>query len=283
MLDFPDEPSWKLYLTGGGRLDRSSWRRRNVDQLVHQLYRQIHQIKPRVLFGVSPFGLGRPDRRPSGIEGFSQYDKLYADVERWLEQGWLDYLSPQLYWPIEQKPQAFMVLLDYWARQNPAKRHLWPGLFTSAIYDTPKSWTAEEILRQIELVRSRPAAGGLVQFSMIALLQDRRAIATKLQAGPYAAPALAPATPWLDATPPPAPKLKPQPDGRVQIVPGQGEAAAKYAVWRRHGAQWRFSVQPAGEPLVAANGAEAVVVSAVDRTGNESKRMAVTLVRPLKP
>lgn len=283
MLDFPDEPSWKLYLTGGGRLDRSSWRRRNVDQLVHQLYRQIHQIKPSVLFGVSPFGLGRPDRRPAGIEGFSQYDKLYADVERWLEQGWLDYLSPQLYWPIKQKPQAFGVLLDYWARQNPAKRHLWPGLFTSAINDTPKSWTAEEILRQIEMVRSRPAAGGLVQFSMIALLQDRRAIATKLQAGPYAEPALAPATPWLDAMPPPAPKLKTQPDGRVQIVPGQGEAAAKYAVWRRHGAQWRFSVQPAGEPLVAAHGADAVVVSAVDRTGNESKRVAVTLVRPMKP
>ena len=279
MLDFPDDPSWKLYLTNGGRLDRSSWRRQNVNRLVDQLYRKIHQIKPQVLFGVSPFGIGRPDRRPAGIEGFSQYDKLYADVELWLEKGWLDYLAPQLYWPIDQKPQAFGVLLDYWTRQNTAKRHLWPGLFTSAINDTPKSWTAEEILRQTEVVRSRPAAGGLIQFSMIALLQDRRAIATKLQTGPYAEPALAPNTPWLDATPPPAPKLKTQPDGRVQIVPGRGEAVAKYAVWRRHGVQWRFSVQPAVESVIAANGADAVVVSAVDRTGNESERVAVTFER----
>jgi uncharacterized lipoprotein YddW (UPF0748 family) len=58
----------------------------------------------------------------AGITGFSQYDKLYADVETWLANGWLDYLAPQLYWPIQQTPQAFKVLLDYWQRQNVQQR-----------------------------------------------------------------------------------------------------------------------------------------------------------------
>ena len=51
-----------------------------------------HQVAQNP-FGISPFGIGRPERRPPGITGFSQYDKLYADVEGWLAQGWLDYLA----------------------------------------------------------------------------------------------------------------------------------------------------------------------------------------------
>src|SRR5882762_11486640 len=69
----------------GGKLERADWRRQNVSQLVEQLNSHIHALKPWVKFGVSPFGLGRPDRRPPGIEGFSQYDKLYADAELWLQ------------------------------------------------------------------------------------------------------------------------------------------------------------------------------------------------------
>ncbi|HEU4374542.1 MAG TPA: family 10 glycosylhydrolase, partial [Telluria sp.] len=109
--DFPDQPSWQRYLLSGGRLERAAWRRQNVNRLIEALYTGIHREKSWVLFGISPFGLGKPDRRPAGIVGFSQYDKLYADAETWLENGWLDYLSPQLYWPIAPAQQAYPVLL----------------------------------------------------------------------------------------------------------------------------------------------------------------------------
>lgn len=285
-VDFPDGPSWQKYRDAGGRLERADWRRQNVDQLVEEIHRTVHAIKPWVLFGISPFGLGRPDLRPAGIEGFSQYDQLYANVELWVGKGWLDYLTPQLYWPRDRRPQAFAVLLDYWAAQNTARRHLWPGLFASAIDDSPKSWTAEEIVQQIHLARTRPAAGGHVLFSMVALLQDRRGLAGKLRAENYPEAALVPPTPWLDDRPPARPALRRQPDGRLLIVPGSGEPAARYAVWRRYGSQWRFSVQSADDPVVAlapdpALGAvAAVVVSAVDRRGNESPRATLVPVRP---
>jgi hypothetical protein len=117
---------------------------------------------------------------------------------------------------------------------------------------------------------------------MIALMEDRKGISTQLQAGLNAAPALVPATPWLDRVAPPAPLLKKQRDNKVLIQPAKGEAAARFAVWQRHGATWSFTVQPAGDLVVAVGDADAVVVSAVDRLGNESGRTALTLRRPKK-
>ena len=279
-LPFPDDAAYARHRQGGGTLSRDDWRRANVDAMVQELHATVRRLKPWVRFGISPFGLGRPDRRPPGMTGFSQYDKLHADVERWLENGWLDYLAPQLYWPIDREGQAFPVLLDYWLAQNRAGRHVWPGLFTSQITRGeplgPRSWPAQEILDQIALQRARPGAGGHIHFSMAALLQDRDGIATKLQQGAYATPALVPATPWLDDQPPPAALLR-LAGPRVEIQPGAGEAAARWAVWRRVGGRWRFAVLPAVQRSFTLDGADAVAVSAVDRVGNVGARNFVRL------
>ncbi len=279
-LPFPDDTAYARYRLGGGLLARDDWRRANVDALVQEMHATVRRIKPWVRFGISPFGLGRPDRRPPGVTGFSQVDKLYADVERWLENGWLDYLAPQLYWPIDRAGQPFPVLLDYWIGQNRAQRHVWPGLFTSMVTRGeplgPRAWAGREIFDQVTLQRTRPGATGHIHFSMSALMQDRDGVATLLQIGPYATPALVPATPWLDDQPPPAPLLR-LAGSRVAIEPAAGEAAARWAVWRRVGGAWRFAVLPAAQRSFALDGADAAVVSAVDRVGNLSTRNFVRL------
>lgn len=308
---FPDEASFARYRAGGGSLAVEDWRRQNVDRLVQALYTTAHAARPGVRVGISPFGLGQPDRRPPGIAGFSQFDKLYADVEKWFHAGWLDYLAPQLYWPIDRAGQQFPVLLEAWIGENRAGRHLWPGLFTSQVVNRavgqplgPRAWPAQELLDQVNEVRIRapaslpsapapaaapqqtpagnPGSTGHIHFSMVALMQDRDGLATALRTGPYAQPALVPATPWLDAQPPPAPGLQLR-GPCVLISPGQGEAAARWAVWRRVGGQWRFSVQAAAELSVELQGADAVVVSAVDRLGNTSLRAALPLVGAAAP
>jgi uncharacterized lipoprotein YddW (UPF0748 family) len=280
-VPFPDEPAWQRYTAAGGTLARADWRRGRVDQLVEAMHRTVHAIKPHVRFGISPFGLGRPDRRPPGISGFSQYDKLYADVERWLAQGWLDYLVPQLYWPIDRTAQAFPVLLDYWLApgQNPLGRHVWPGLFTSMVGAPQRPWPAQEIVDQVALTRTRPAATGHAHFSLIALAQDREGLATQLAHGAYALPALVPPTPWLETTPPAAPALRRRWRGDLHIVPAEGGPDAfLHAVWRRIGGRWHFALQPAHDRLVVVDDTtEAVVASAVDRLGNESPRTALRL------
>ncbi len=277
-LDFPDNASWKRYLASGGRLSRADWRRKNVNDLVADLYRTVHQAKPWAKVGISPFGIGRPDRRPPGIIGFSQYDKLYADVELWLARGWLDYLVPQLYWSCVKTAQSFPTLLDYWLKQNPHRRCIWPGLNVNAINNTNQSRSVEEILRQVKLVRSRPAATGEVFYSATALLQNRKGIATRLQNEVYVEPALVPAMPWLSGCTPESPRLRLRANGLDLILPGD-HSVTKIAVWRRRDGHWSFSTQPATWPRITLTAdpqfgsVDAVVVSVVNRTGRESKRV----------
>lgn len=188
-IDFPDETSWQAYGAGGGSLERADWRRHNVNSLVQRLYALVHEVRPGARLGISPFGLPRPDARPPGITGFSQIDKLYADVELWLREGWLDYLAPQLYWPRAQTAQAFETLLQAWRALNPLGRPIHPGLFTSRIDATPQSWQPEEILGQIDSIRRLSPGSGHIHFSMAALAQNRRGIADALRRGPYSAQA----------------------------------------------------------------------------------------------
>ena len=282
-LDFPDGAPYQRYLQGGGTLDRANWRRQNVNQLIEALYTGIHKEKSWVRFGISPFGIGRPDRRPPGIQGFSQYDKLYADAELWLQNGWLDYLAPQLYWPIAQQPQAFPVLLDYWLGQNKRGRHIWPGLYTSRIDDSSKSFSADEIVQQVGVTRSRGNANGHIHFSIAALMQNRKGVSDHLKATSYQGPALVPASPWLGSEAPPAPTVavKRHASG-LALTLGNAGRATHLAIWAHYGEEWRFNVVPAGRSEVVLtddNGvpARSVVVSAVDRLGNESPRVSAAL------
>jgi uncharacterized lipoprotein YddW (UPF0748 family) len=281
-LDFPDQASWQRYLLGGGKLERADWRRQNVNRLIEAMYKGIHREKSWVRFGISPFGIGRPDRRPPGIVGFSQYDKLYADAELWLANGWVDYFSPQLYWAIGQAPQAYGVLLDYWLAQNTKGRHIWPGLFTSRIGAPTKSFAPDEIVQQVGLTRTRAGAGGHVHFSMAPLMDNRQGIADQLRAKQYTMPALIPPSPWLGDDTPGTPGVVAKREAKgVRLGLAAGKANATYAIWARHGNEWRFSVVPASsvDHLIADDpklGAiSTVVVSAVDRLGNESERVAV--------
>ncbi len=289
---FPDDEAYAAYRLAGGALARDDWRRANVDALVQALYRTTRDIRPCARVGISPFGLGRPDRRPAGISGFSQYDKLYADAERWLAQGWLDYLAPQLYWPIARAAQAYPVLLDYWAGQNTARRHLWPGLFTSQIPApgaTPaaradaaaKGWSTAELLAQVQAQRARSGDGlvsGHIHFSMAALMQDRDGIATQLRAGPYADAALTPPSRWLSgsAPAPPAPSVRVA-GALATLTPAPGPAPAQWALWRLSAGQWRFEALPGAQRQVETGGADALAVSAADRCGQLSESNRVDL------
>jgi uncharacterized lipoprotein YddW (UPF0748 family) len=281
-LPFPDDEAYARYRLAGGALARDDWRRSHVDSLVQAMHRTVHEIKPWVRFGISPFGVGKPELRPPGVIGFSQYDKLYADVERWLHNGWLDYLAPQLYWQINREGLQFPVLLDYWLAQNTAQRHVWPGLYTSQLRNPTQppnpAWSARELFEQVQLQRGRaqtqPLASGHIHFSMVALMQDREGIASLLQWGPYAQPALVPATPWLPSRALAAPTLR-RAGPRVLITAPTSDVA-RWAVWTRaagaeHGkdntSPWRLQVQAAQERSIELRGAAAVAVSAVNRVG----------------
>jgi uncharacterized lipoprotein YddW (UPF0748 family) len=191
---FPDDSTWQTYQKNNGTLNRKDWRRDNVNRFIKRLYDAIKKEKNYVKFGISPFGIWRPGN-PASIKGFDQYNMLYADAKLWLNKGWIDYWTPQLYWPINQIPQSFPVLLGWWANENKMNRHLWPGLYTSKVKNEKG---VIENLNQIMITRGMvPNSPGQVHFSMKSFLRDTLGLNKALKTGPYKKQALVPKSPWL--------------------------------------------------------------------------------------
>ena len=132
--EFPDQLDFDEYRKLGGKLTRNDWRRDAVNSFLKNVYLGIKSKNKTVKFGISPFGIWRPGF-PESIKGFDQYEKLYADAKLWLNKGWLDYIVPQLYWQINQYPQSFPLLLNWWENENKKARHLWPGIHTRLAID----------------------------------------------------------------------------------------------------------------------------------------------------
>jgi uncharacterized lipoprotein YddW (UPF0748 family) len=112
------------------------------------------------------------------VRGLDAYAKIYADSRRWLQRGWVDYLTPQLYWPTTAPQQRFSELLWWWRKQNTMNRHLWPGL---AITRVGNRITADEIVKQINLIRTKTDDPGWILFTAKVLLQDRGGVTDALE------------------------------------------------------------------------------------------------------
>lgn len=281
-VDFPDQISWTRYITEGGSLSRSDWRRKNVNNFVRNLYEQIKLIRPTIKVGLSPFGIWRPGHPADAIAGIDQYEQLFADARLWWQQGWLDYFVPQLYWRISSSGQSFPELLTWWKHHNNKDRHLWPGLYTSKVIDS--QWPIDEIPEQIALTRNIIQDSGHVHFSIQSLLGKdgpSKEFALKLATQLYQLPALVPSSPWLDDVPPAAPIVS-QPlrlNGRIELSwrRAESEEAFLHVVYSKTNKGWNYEIVPGTRRSHSFFSVqqdmkwEAFAVSSVDHAGNESQ------------
>jgi uncharacterized lipoprotein YddW (UPF0748 family) len=280
--DFPDDESWKEYKASGGQLSRGDWRRDAVNTLIERLYKEIKAEKKHVKFGLSPFGIWRPGY-PASIEGFDQYDQLYADAKLWLNKGWIDYFAPQLYWPINRMPQSYPVLLGWWQGENTMQRHLWPGI--SVGRDTSAK-NVNEIMSQIMISRGMlPQSKGVVHWNIFSVSKNPP-MAKALIEGPYKKQALVPESPWLGNQAPATPTvaIETQADKVTVSWTHPDEASVfRWVVYYQYGNQKRYQIlnrkdrSVVLERLVNGSGNEKLTISnitvtAVDRLGNESTR-----------
>ena len=271
-IPFPDSATYARY---GGGMDRGDWRRANVDRFIERLYREVHAIKPALKVGISPFGIWRPGN-PPGVQGLDAYAEIYADSRKWLQQGWVDYLAPQLYWAISAPQQSYPALLDWWFSQNTQGRHVWPGLASYKVNNgTTGAFSMQEIPDQIRLTRTRPAGTGHILYNTTwTLKRNGGALATALQSELYGQAALVPASPWLDAAAPGTPSLALS-GGSLQITPAAGEAARWWAVRQRASGTWTARVLFGdARTLTVDAGTDRVLVQAVDQAGNASRTAA---------
>lgn len=278
--DFPDDQSWADYQKKGGILSRGDWRRAAVNTLIERLYKEIKSEKKYVKFGVSPFGIWRPGY-PSSIEGFDQYDKLYADAKLWLNKGWLDYFTPQLYWPTNRISQSFPVLLGWWVSENTKQRHLWPGMSVGDTSIRGVTETLSEILISRGML---PNSMGEVHWSISSVTKNPK-LANALLDGPYKKDALVPASPWLGSHAPTAPSLQKEQNGnnwKISWSHNHPETVFRWAIYTLYGNSWTYQLGNRNDHFITLlssvkdkTGKEAVLtkirITAIDRLGNESE------------
>ncbi len=205
---FPDSCSYSFF----GKdtfANVDDWRRNNVDFFVQELSLRIKKEKPHVKFGISPFGVWRnKDKDPDGSDtqaGQTNYDDLFADVLKWLKEGWIDYVTPQLYWHIGFKVADYSVLLDWWSKHTYGK-HLYIG---QAAYRLGENgWEdSEELYNQVTMNRNYAEVKGSMYFNTKTFLHDKQGINAKMRQI-YPSKALIPSMQWIDAVPPKAPFIQ---------------------------------------------------------------------------
>ena len=204
--EFPDAKSYKEY---GGKMERSEWRRSNVDSIILMLSKTIKQVNSRVKFGISPFGIWRnkkEDPKGSNTNGGSSYDENHADVMLWLSNEWIDYIAPQLYWNIGHKLADYKTLLDWW-NENGYTSHLYIGHGFYRAGET--GWKrADELPRMLTMLREKDHVHGSVYFSSKSFLKNPMGWNDSLRLNYYRKPALVAPMQWIDSVPPPKPVIE---------------------------------------------------------------------------
>lgn len=206
-----DSASFAKYPNGFDNI--ADWRRNNVDLLVKKVNDSVHHYKKYLKFGISPFGIWRnfrEDTLGSKTNGLSNYNGLFADARKWLVEGWVDYINPQIYFSFTRAAAPFQVLLDWWGN-NTFGRHLYIGQAAYLIHNgkTKKeaAWAKpSEIPNQLKAIRANPHAQGSVFFSSKSFSTVAKGLADSLRNTYYKYPALPPTMPWLDDVPPNAPQ-----------------------------------------------------------------------------
>jgi uncharacterized lipoprotein YddW (UPF0748 family) len=185
-VPFPDSEEYQAYRSSGGTLSKGDWRRFHVNDLIATVHREIKKVKPWVVFGISPFGIYRPNQ-PEGIKGLDQYNSIYADPLAWIKGGWCDYIAPQLYWN-DRSPsialgdgKCYSRLLKWWAEQATSPVKLFVGHYTDRIDPSERDWDAKEIPWQVQLARKTPGVSGQIHFRMRCLLKNTKNICDALQ------------------------------------------------------------------------------------------------------
>jgi uncharacterized lipoprotein YddW (UPF0748 family) len=274
-IEFPDDKNWQEYQEIERKLNtqrsrriiatRDEWRREHVNDFIETVGREIKRIKPEVMYGISPFG----------VEEIN-FTELYADAEKWLKDGTVDYLVPQLYWKIDRKEREFPLLLKYWESKNAKKRHIWAGLGTYKINEPKENFSAQEIVDQIKLTRTIEETAGNIQFSLKSLRNDFGGIQKALREKSYERAALIPRSPWIKTGKILAPKVAVTRDAQFVRATWTEQGKQKafwFIVYAKDKNGWNYTILPATEKsirLSADRKVEKVIVTSVDRLGNES-------------
>ncbi|MFE4684132.1 glycoside hydrolase family 10 protein [Streptomyces sp. NPDC056721] len=188
---FQDDDAYARY--GTGFPDRDAWRRNNTDLLVREMAERIKRIRPRTRFGISPFGVWRnAGTDPLGsatTAGVQTYDDLHADTRKWVQEEWIDYIVPQVYWNIGFAAADYGVLVPWWSDVVSGTRvqlYVGEALYKVGIAGQPAAWQDQaELSRHLDFDTHYPQVRGNVYFSATQVAADPLGAMSRVVADHY--------------------------------------------------------------------------------------------------
>jgi uncharacterized lipoprotein YddW (UPF0748 family) len=272
---FPDTVS---YAQVGGGQSLADWRRHNVDLFVQETGRRIKEIKPWVRYGISPFGIWRnasTDPLGSKTSGLQSYDAIYADTRKWVTEGWIDYIVPQLYWNIGFAVADYATLLKWWtALTKDTKVQLYIGQADYRVGQTGAWKDPTQLDKQIALNQASGVQGS-VHFSASDVRADRLGAVTRYRNARNATPALIPAVGPVQR--PGTPTNLVVRGATLSWRPGAGPKPYMYAIYRADqpigAAELAATIPATDKPMwtdPVTTPPDHYCVTALDRQWNES-------------
>jgi uncharacterized lipoprotein YddW (UPF0748 family) len=289
---FNDTKTFRQY--GQGFAKRADWRRHNVDLLIKELSDRIRASKPGVQFGVSPFAVWRNKATdPEGSDtraGVQNYDQLFADTRKWVREGWIDYIAPQIYWTRGFTVADYEKITRWWANEiDVAKANghnvgLYIGEATyRAGTNTTRDWRKPNVLvSHRRFSRNFPQVNGAIYFSAKDVKADRRKTTTRLVNRFYSRPALTPIVGNPSGPAPQAPTGIRNRNGQITWA-GADPNTVRYAIYQVPATASTDCAFADARHLAAVIPAKAtnqwttrdsnsqVFISAIDRWGRESQ------------
>lgn len=275
---YPDDATFQAYRADGGTMTKSNWRRDNVNTLVREVMDVVKAAHPQVRFGISPFGIWRPNN-PPGVIGLDAYEEISCDGVTWMNQGWVDYLAPQLYWATTSSGQPFVPLATWWANGTMGGRHVFPG---HAVYRLGMTGftSVNEIRLQVNAGRTLRAQGvmGGIHFREENVRTNLLGVRDLFRNELYATPALPPPLPRAGASATPLPPAVTRSGTTLTVAHALPMTARFFALYRFDPTGWTLvdvagGVQASFGPLSMGTWA----VSAVNRGGAESQGVVIVI------
>ncbi|MER6915643.1 family 10 glycosylhydrolase [Streptomyces sp. NPDC000594] len=188
---FDDAAAFARY--GGGFADRAAWRRDNTDRLIREISGRIKTVRPGTAFGISPFGVWRNKATdPEGSDtraGVQTYDDLHADTRKWVREGWIDQIIPQVYWNIGFAAADYAKLVPWWSetvRGTGVDLYIGEALYKAGDPAQPAPWQdPAELSRHLTLAGEYPEVRGHCYFSAKEVGTDRNGAMARVVADHY--------------------------------------------------------------------------------------------------
>lgn len=277
------------------------WRRDNVNRFIEEVSQTIHKRKPWVKFGVSPFGIYRNQAQDpqngSATRGLTNYDDLYADVLLWVNKGWVDYCVPQIYWQIGHPTADYDTLIHWWNKYA-SHRPLFIGedVERTVKYPDPQNPQSHQLPAKHQLHQQMSNVQGTVLWYAKAVVDNVGNYGSVLRNDYWRYPALQPKMPFIDSKAPKKPKkvkavwtsdgpvlFWKQPKGKKW-----DDVVNRYVVYRFARGEKVDLSDPSHIvtitsstmfplPYVDGKTSYTYVVTALDRTSNESKPKKVSV------